>query len=131
MTSVTDMPKTFPHMVIKQATQDYSYDYNLRVHLYGDKGVGITCLLNRLIEDSYDEKYKLEIEACRIHRIDVNGKIVRLQLFDKRPSRYRTICHDYYPNILIYVFDSTDMHTLENVEEHLITSSKYAPETDY
>ncbi|MBN1214790.1 MAG: GTP-binding protein [Candidatus Lokiarchaeota archaeon] len=121
-----------PNMIVKQPTIAIArdYDHNLRVNLYGDERVGISCLLNRLIEGSYDEKYHSPGSlSLRVHQIDVNGKTVKLRLFDMRPvPRFKAIPSTYasFPNILIYVFDSTDERSFENIKGHLEDSSKEA-----
>ncbi|XP_006876206.1 PREDICTED: ras-related protein Rab-1A-like [Chrysochloris asiatica] len=59
------------------------YDYLFKLLLIGDSGVGKSCLLLRLADDTYTESYISTIGVdFKIKTIELDGKTTKLQIWD-------------------------------------------------
>lgn len=87
--------------------------------LSGDSGVGKSCLILRLCDDSFSQDPVVSIGGeFREKDIVVDGKTVRLQLWDTAgQERYRVITSSFYHNAkaTIIVYDVTNKETFDNV----------------
>ena len=95
-------------------------DYVLKVLIIGDSGVGKSCLLNKYVDDIYIDHHLTTIGVdFKIKTIDVNGKIVKLQIWDTAgQERFRVITTSYYrgASAVLAVFDLTSRESFENLE---------------
>ncbi|KAM3936457.1 ras-related protein Rab-39B-like [Leptodactylus fuscus] len=98
-----------------------SWDFQFRVLLLGDSGVGKTSLLRRYTEEQFTEATgpTVGVDFCsRIEEPEAGVK-VRLQFWDTAgQERYRAVTRSYYRNAacVILLFDLTAHKTFESVQ---------------
>ncbi|KAA0190096.1 Small GTP-binding protein Rab1, partial [Fasciolopsis buskii] len=105
-------------------------DYLFKLLLIGDSGVGKSCLLLRFADDTYCDTYISTIGVdFKIRTIELNGKVVKLQIWDTAgQERFRTITSSYYRGAhgIIIVYDVTDMSSYNSVKDWLNEIKCYA-----
>lgn len=106
------------------------YDYLFKLLLIGDSGVGKSCLLVRFSDDTYTQDYISTIGVdFKIRTIDLDGKIVKLQIWDTAgQERFRTITSSYYRGAhgIIVVYDVTDQESFNNATQWFQEIERYA-----
>lgn len=106
------------------------YDLLFKLLLVGDSGVGKTCLLLRFADDTYMTQYISTIGVdFKIRTIDLDGKIVKLQIWDTAgQERFRTITSSYYRGAhgIVVVYDVTDRESFLNVKTWMEEVKRYA-----
>ncbi|KAK3588240.1 hypothetical protein CHS0354_029564 [Potamilus streckersoni] len=106
-----------------------THDYLFKVLLVGETGVGKTSVLLRFFQDVFTDTFISTIGIdYRIRTIDLNGKIIKLQIWDTAgQEKFRCITPLYYREALgiMLVYDITNEKSFENlkgwiknVEEH-------------
>ena len=97
------------------------YDHIFKLLLVGDSGIGKSCILTRFTEDTYIENSYATIGVdFKIRTIDVNDKIVKLQIWDTAgQERFKAITSSYYrgADAILFVFDLTNLLTLNNLHD--------------
>jgi small GTP-binding protein len=92
-----------------------------RVVLIGDSSVGKTCLVNRLLDDTFDPLERLTIGAdWQLYVHNLNGDRVELQIWDTAgQEKFRSLCPLYYRGAAaaVAVFDVTNRATFEHLEK--------------
>eukprot|EP01054_Gregarina_sp_Poly1_P005694 Gregarina_sp_Poly_1__5693@NODE_2_length_28028_cov_167_134223_g1_i0_p15_GENE_NODE_2_length_28028_cov_167_134223_g1_i0NODE_2_length_28028_cov_167_134223_g1_i0_p15_ORF_typecomplete_len208_score25_42Ras/PF00071_22/1_2e63Roc/PF08477_13/2_5e25Arf/PF00025_21/1_2e15MMR_HSR1/PF01926_23/1_8e06Gtr1_RagA/PF04670_12/3_1e05SRPRB/PF09439_10/4_1e05RsgA_GTPase/PF03193_16/0_94RsgA_GTPase/PF03193_16/0_46GTP_EFTU/PF00009_27/0_0015FeoB_N/PF02421_18/0_0018Septin/PF00735_18/0_0042Septin/PF00735_18/9_9e02AIG1/PF04548_1 len=112
-----------------------SRDYNhlLKIVLIGDTGVGKSCLLLRFADDTFTESYISTIGVdFRFRTIDIDGKIVKLQIWDTAgQERFKTITSAYYRGAdgIGIVYDSTNEETFNNIDNWVNEVKKFTDES--
>jgi Ras-related protein Rab-1A len=98
----------------------YSFDYLFKVLLIGDSNVGKSCLLHRLVDDTFVGSHISTIGVdFKIFSHIVNDKNVKLQIWDTAgQERFRTITSSYYrgASCILIVFDITNNESYNNVD---------------
>ncbi|ORZ22243.1 GTP-binding protein ypt1 [Absidia repens] len=111
---------------------DPEYDYLLKILLIGDSGVGKSCMLLRFADDTFTDNYISTIGVdFKIRTIELEGKIVKLQIWDTAgQERFRTITSSYYRGAhgIIVVYDVTDPDSFNNIKLWLNEIGRYASE---
>jgi len=101
--------------------------------LFGDSGVGKSCLLLRFADDTYTDSYISTIGVdFKIRTIEMDGKTIKLQIWDTAgQERFRTITSSYYRGAhgIIVVYDVTDQLSYNNVKQWLQEIDRYACDT--
>ncbi|XP_018411482.1 PREDICTED: putative Ras-related protein Rab-42 [Nanorana parkeri] len=98
-----------------------AWDFQFRVLLLGDSGVGKTSLLRRYTNEEFTETTGPTVGVdfcCRIEEPE-DGVRVRLQFWDTAgQERYRAVTRSYYRNAacIILLFDLTSRKTFENIQ---------------
>ncbi|KAM4046205.1 ras-related protein Rab-42 [Anomaloglossus baeobatrachus] len=98
-----------------------SWDFQFRVLLLGDSGVGKTSLLRRYTEEEFTDTTgpTVGVDFCsRIEEPEAGVK-VRLQFWDTAgQERYRAVTRSYYRNAacVILLFDLTAHKTFESIQ---------------
>merc|ERR1712166_23496 len=118
---------TLANMPTKLSSDEY--DYLFRLLLIGDSGVGKSCLLLRFADDTWTETYICTIGVdFKIRTIEVNGKIVKLQIWDTAgQERFRNITASYYRGAhgIMLVYDVTDEDSFNGLERWLAEVDKH------
>ncbi|KAH3762978.1 GTP-binding protein ypt1 [Pelomyxa schiedti] len=108
------------------------YDFMFKILLIGDSGVGKSCLLLRFADDYWTDTYISTIGVdFKIKTIDLDGKIVKMQIWDTAgQERFRTITSSYYRGAhgIMVVFDVTDPQSFGNIKQWLTEIDRYASE---
>ncbi|KAK3251071.1 hypothetical protein CYMTET_39581 [Cymbomonas tetramitiformis] len=108
------------HKVSDGAADATKCDYQFKLLLVGDCGVGKSTLLLRITEDRFDEGYISTIGVdFRIKRVAVDNKQIRLHIWDTAgQERFRTITSSYYRGAhgIFVVYDITQADTFHNVK---------------
>lgn len=98
--------------------------------LIGDSGVGKSCLLLRFADDTFSDTYISTIGVdFKIRTIDLDGKVVKLQIWDTAgQERFRTITSSYYRGShgIIIVYDITDQSSFNSIRGWLEEIKSYA-----
>lgn len=96
-----------------------SVDHLFRVIVIGDPAVGKSSIVVRLADGEFPENYACTIGAdFKLHTIEQDGKIVRLQIWDTAgQERFKSITTSYYRGAkgAILVYDITDRESFDNV----------------
>jgi Ras-related protein Rab-1A len=86
--------------------------------------------LLRFVDDTYDENYNSTVGIfLRIRTLDVDGKIVKLQLWDTAgQERFRTLASSYYRGAhgILVVYDVTDKDSFNNVKHWMNEIDRFA-----
>eukprot|EP01083_Nonionella_stella_P273219 926752_1 len=99
--------------------QQTSYDHLFKLLTIGDSGVGKTSLILRFCDDSYTDNFITTVGVdFRFKTVDINGKLVKLQVWDTAgQERFRTITTAYYKGAhgIMLVYDITDKKTFTQI----------------
>lgn len=105
------------------------YDYIFKLLIIGDSHVGKSSLLMKYIDNDFDDDFNTTIGVdFRIKQVDIDDKIVKLQIWDSAgQDRFKTITTLYYKNChgIMIVFDLTDRKSFDNVKMWLKEIEKY------
>ncbi|KAM8964669.1 ras-related protein Rab-1B-like [Sarcophilus harrisii] len=108
-------------------------DYLFKLLLIGDSGVGKSCLLLRFADNKYSDDYACTIGVdFKIRTIQLNGKIVKLQIWDTAgQERFHTITSSYYRGAhgVILVYDVSSLESFVNVKQWLVEVELRGSET--
>jgi Ras-related protein Rab-8A len=101
------------------AVRDTQFDFQIKLLMIGDSGVGKTCLLLRYANDSYSPTFITTIGIdFKIKNIQLDGKRVKLQIWDTAgQERFRTITTSYFKGAhgILLVYDVTDRKTFQAI----------------
>ena len=97
------------------------YDRSVKVILIGDSGVGKTNILNRLVNNKFNDKYNpsLSLEYNN-HSIKINNYIIRMQIWDTAgQEKYNSIISNYYRSaeVAIFVYSINDLKSYNSILE--------------
>jgi Ras-related protein Rab-1A len=111
-----------------------AFTHLLKLVLIGDTGVGKSCLLMRVADDTFVETFITTIGVdFRFRVLRIGDKRVKLQIWDTAgQERFRTITSAYYRSGdgVIIVYDVGKRETFDHVREWFEEISKYTkPET--
>ena len=108
------------------------YDYLVKLLLIGSAGAGKTQLLSRFVDDTFSESHiPTTTLDFKIRTIDIDGKNVKLQVWDKGDTRrFRTSNHGYYRGVhaVGICFDLCEANELPNVLQWMQEVDRYAKE---
>jgi Ras-related protein Rab-1A len=109
---------------------NFEYDYLFKILLIGDSGVGKTAILSKFVDDQFIDNYISTIGVdFRIKTIDLDNKIIKLQIWDTAgQERFRTITSTYYRGArgIFIVFDLTNLDSYLNISKWLDEINKYS-----
>lgn len=95
------------------------FDYQIKLLLIGDTGVGKTCLLLRYVDDRFSSTFITTIGIdFKFKNLMVEGKRVKLQLWDTAgQERFRTITTSYFrgARAVALVYDVTNRESFNNI----------------
>ena len=106
------------------------YDYLFKLLLIGDSGVGKSCLLVRFADDIFTDSFISTIGVdFKIRTINVQGKVVKLQIWDTAgQERFRTLTTAYYRSAhgIILVYDVNEKDSFLHLRDWLDEVKRYA-----
>ncbi len=95
------------------------YDYLFKIILVGESGVGKTSLLNRLVNETFNDSHLTTIGVdFKIKTFYINNKSVKLQIWDTAgQERFNSITDSFFKGSqgIIIVFDITDKLSFMNI----------------
>jgi Ras-related protein Rab-1A len=111
-----------------------AFTHLFKLVLIGDTGVGKSCLLMRVADDTFVETFITTIGVdFRFRMMKIGDKNVKLQIWDTAgQERFRTITSAYYRSGdgVIIVYDVGKRETFDHVREWFQEINKYTkPET--
>ena len=99
------------------------YDHLFKLLIIGDSGVGKSSLLIRFSENLFSGNHITTIGVdFKIRTIDINGEVVKLQLWDTAGhERFRTITSTYYRGAhgVVVVYDVTSGNSFANIKQYV------------
>ena len=98
-----------------------TYDRSIKVILIGDSGVGKTNILNRLVNNTFNDKHEpsLSLEYNN-HSIKINSYIIRMQIWDTAgQEKYNSIISNYYKSaeVAVFVYSINDIKSYNSIQE--------------
>ena len=98
-----------------------TYDRSIKVILIGDSGVGKTNILNRLVNNTFNDKHEpsLSLEYNN-HSIKINSYIIRMQIWDTvGQEKYNSIISNYYKSaeVAVFVYSINDAKSYNSIQE--------------
>ncbi|CAF1064289.1 unnamed protein product [Didymodactylos carnosus] len=119
------------NMTVNNTNESNKINYQFKVMLLGDSGVGKTCLLVRFKDGTF-----LAGSFIATVGIDFRNKIVtlgekqiKLQIFDTAgQERFRSVTHSYYrdAHALLLLYDVTNYSSFENISVWLSEIKEFA-----
>ena len=112
-----------------------NYDYQFKTIIVGEPSVGKTCLIQRLVHDTFNPLHTLTIGVeLDFMEMFIDGLNIKLQIWDTAGmEKFRSITQAYYRNsaLVLIVFDLTNRNSfneaittwIQNVRAH---SNKFA-----
>jgi len=95
------------------------YDYQTKILLLGDSGVGKTCLLLRFCDDFFTPSLVATMGIdLKIKHVNLDNRTWKVQIWDTAgQERFRTLTRAYYKGAqgLLLVYDVTDETSFTNV----------------
>ena len=98
-----------------------TYDRSIKVILIGDSGVGKSNILNRLVNNKFNDKHEpsLSLEYNN-HSIKINNYIIRMQIWDTvGQEKYNSIISNYYKSaeVAVFVYSINDAKSYNSIQE--------------
>jgi Ras-related protein Rab-1A len=105
------------------------YDHLFKILLIGDSAVGKTSLLLRYVDDTFNSEFQTTIGVdFKISTLNIDGKIVKLQLWDTAgQDRFRNIVASYYRGAhgIIIMYDITNPGSLDSINKWYEETQSY------
>ena len=96
-----------------------NYQYIFKVILIGDSNTGKTSLINRFVNNTFDEKYLCTIGVDFFMKtIEVDEQTIKLQIWDTAGmEKYKSISSSYYrgSHAAFVIFDLTNKNTFDSI----------------
>ena len=96
-------------------------DYLFKIIIIGDTGVGKTCLLWRLTEDSYRSDFITTFGMdFKVHKIKLDNKLIKLQIWEgqgkARTKQMNKVLYKYVKGFIL-VYDVTNQNSFKNIRD--------------
>ncbi|CAG9327896.1 unnamed protein product [Blepharisma stoltei] len=108
----------FPYNLLGD-NMDQEYDHLFKILIIGDSSVGKTSVLLRFVDDMYSPEFQTTIGVdFKIANLNVNGKVIKLQLWDTAgQDRFRNIVASYYRGAqgIMLMYDITNPTSFQNI----------------
>ena len=109
-----------------------NYQYIFKLILIGNSGVGKSCILQRYMKHTFEEKYKCTIGVDFLMKsLIINNQTVKLQLWDTAgQEKYKSMVSSYYrgANVALIVFDLTSHSSFDALPIWIENYYKNGPE---
>ena len=108
-----------PYMKIED--NNMQADFLSKVIIIGDTGVGKSCLMKRVIDNTFNEEHKVTIGVENgTYLMKCNHKVVKLQIWDTAGQEsYRSVTRIFYKgaNCVMLAYDITRDDTFANLSD--------------
>ena len=108
----------------------HEYDGLFKILILGESGVGKTSLLLRYTDNSFTANHLTTIGIdFKIKKINIENRIIKLQIWDTAAQAFRTISKTYYKgaNGIILTYDITDKNSFLNIPNWIKQIEANAP----
>ena len=118
-------------MALSNYVENGKYDYNFKIVIIGDAGVGKSCLINRAAKGKFTSDYSPTLGfEFQSFSTNIENKIIKLQIWDTcGQEAYRSLITNFYRNsalaIMVYSINSLDSfnHIVQWLKEVKINSN--------
>lgn len=111
------------------------HDYLVKLLLVGESGVGKSCILNRYIDDFFEQSFIATIGIdFKIKTIKIGSKYIKLQIWDTAgQERFRTITSAYYRGAMgaLLVYDVTNQQSFDQINNWIKEIDQHAQYANY
>ncbi|KAJ5070765.1 ras-related protein rabd2c [Anaeramoeba ignava] len=108
------------------------FDYLFKISFLGDSGVGKSSLIYRYSDGTFIDSFISTIGIdFKIKKIETNGKIFKLQLWDLTGNeRFRLIPRSFYRGAhgIMLLYDVTNQDSFDNLKNWIQSIQEKAPE---
>ena len=92
-----------------------------KVMVVGDQGTGKSCILNRFVNDKFDEQYQATI-GLDFHskNVEINGHDIRLILYDTAgQEKFRSLIPMYIreAQVILLIYDISNMESFNSINK--------------
>jgi Ras-related protein Rab-1A len=105
------------------------YDHEFKVLIIGDSSVGKSSILNRYVDNKFDEVFISTIGVdFKIKKLNVDNKDIKLQIWDTAgQERFKAIIRSYFKssNGILMVYDITTRHSFNHLKDWYETINTY------
>ena len=103
-----------------------NFDLEFKIITLGDSGVGKTSIINRFINDSFNDEEALTLGIKFSFQIvkGRNDKLLKLNIIDTSgQEKYRSLPTSYFRNVdvVLFIFDLSQMLSFENIKKWINT----------
>ena len=103
-----------------------NFDLEYKIITLGDIGVGKTSIINRFINDSFNDEEALTLGIKFSFQIvkAQNDKLLKLNIIDTSgQEKYRSLPTSYFRNVdvVLFIFDLSQMLSFENIKKWINT----------
>lgn len=120
-------------LIVLDSNSTYDHDYLFKIVIVGDSNVGKTAVISRFADDTYTDNTIGTIGVdFKIKTVDINGKIIKLQIWDTAgQEKFRTICSSYCRHAcgIIITYDICKRESFDNIENWLNEINKYSTDS--
>ena len=130
LSDLVDPHRDYGAAIARPLTGIVPVEGHKKIALIGDSGVGKSCLLLRLVEDTYTESFISTIGVdFRRHTATVGGQTFRTNIWDLcGQERFRSITHSYHAAAsIVLCFDLSDPLSFANIKRWCGEIERYAP----
>lgn len=106
------------------STSQTEFDYQFKLLLIGDSGVGKSSLLLSFTSDTFEDISPTIGVDFKVRVVDIEGKKLKLSIWDTAgQERFRTLTSSYYRGAqgVIMVYDVTQRETFKNLSDVWLT----------
>ena len=97
----------------------YDYNYNYKLIIIGDSGVGKSCLTNKALKKEIETEHStIGFEFAYMY-IKINDKIIKMQIWDTcGEETYRSLIKNFYRNtsLAFMVYAINDEYSFNNID---------------
>ncbi len=112
-------------------TNTEKYDYQVKILMIGESGVGKTCVIQRFTRNEFTLNHLATIAIdFRVKSLDIGGKKLKMQIWDTAgQERFNTLTTSFLKGAdgIILCYAINDEKSFENVSKWMLQIRNYAP----